>query len=106
MKVSTTTPIPLTVEDAVIHKMTVISPTDTQLEVVEGETVTFSADSYIDIRHSSEIDDYTGQYIVIPGTADITLKTAQKRMLDNVTIQEIPTYQTANEKGTTFIIGS
>ena len=50
---------------------------------------------------------YDGSYDVtpLPG-AEIILETADKRMLDDVTVREIPYYETTNEAGGyTVIIG-
>lgn len=51
---------------------------------------------------------YQGDYIVIPKAAEeVTLATADKLLLDDITIKEIPYYQTSNQSGgETVYIGS
>lgn len=51
-------------------------------------------------------DVYTGEYVVTPKAfEEQTLLTEHKLMADNVTVLEIPYYETSNEKGTTVYIG-
>ena len=53
-----------------------------------------------------DVDDYTGTYDVRPSASSQTLYTQGLRMTDDVTIQEIPYYETTNESGGyTVIIG-
>lgn len=48
---------------------------------------------------------YAGEYVVIPKAHDSTvLETKDKVMDDNVTVQEVPYYETSNEQGTTVYI--
>lgn len=48
---------------------------------------------------------YTGEYTVIPKANEETvLRTKEKRMLDDVTVTEIPYYETSNTSGTTVYI--
>ena len=54
-----------------------------------------------------ELDPYTGAYAVTPMATAQTLKTAQKRMIQDLTIREIPYYETSNpQKGETVYIGT
>ena len=46
-----------------------------------------------------QADPYTGDYTVIPKFADQVLPTEGKRMLDDVTVKEIPVYTAANPHG-------
>lgn len=73
---------------------------------VPGQTLpTFKHDQYISVRPS--LPTYDGAYIVVPSTSEVHLETANKIMADNVTVEEIPTYETHNEAGgITFIIAS
>lgn len=49
---------------------------------------------------------YTGAYTVTPQAyMEQTLKTKSKSMTDDVTVEEIPIYETSNEYGTTINIG-
>lgn len=51
-------------------------------------------------------ESYDGPYEVTPRAFDAeVLQTQNKLMRDDVTVLEIPTYETSNEYGTTFIIG-
>lgn len=51
-------------------------------------------------------DPYTGEYVVTPTTEAQTLGTAYKVMTDDVTVHEIPYYETTNPSGGyTVIIG-
>ena len=50
-------------------------------------------------------DIYTGTYEVIPSIEVQTLATSQKLLLQDISVLEIPTYETSNLYGTTFIIG-
>ena len=49
---------------------------------------------------------YTGEYEVTPSTQEQTLQTSGKLMTDNVTIFEIPYYETSNVTGTTVYIAN
>ncbi len=52
------------------------------------------------------LPDYTGSYEVVPDVLDQVMPTKEKSLLEDVTVRKIPTYETANEYGTTFIIAS
>ena len=53
-----------------------------------------------------DADPYTGAYEVTPKPTAQSLKTAQKLMTDDLTIQAIPYYEVSNlQKGKTVIIG-
>lgn len=49
--------------------------------------------------------DYRGPYRVIPSTQEQILDTNDKIMKDDVTVEEIPYFETANEYGYTIYIG-
>ena len=52
-------------------------------------------------------EEYEGSYVVTPKVEAQTLETKQKLMADDVTIKEIPFYDTSNNAGgTTVYIGS
>ena len=46
-----------------------------------------------------EGDPYEGEYEVTPRTEEQVLATRNKRMLDDVTVHEIPYYETSNPQG-------
>lgn len=50
-------------------------------------------------------DVYDGSYVVIPSNREQMLETANKLMSKDVTVKEIPYYETSNESGTTVYIG-
>ena len=47
---------------------------------------------------------YPGPYAVIPKSRDQSLPTRDKLMVRDVLVEEVPTYETSNQKGYTFII--
>lgn len=49
---------------------------------------------------------YKGKYEVTPKVSKQYLETAQKYLTKNVTVNEIPLYETDNQKGTTIYIGN
>lgn len=49
---------------------------------------------------------YRGEYEVTPKVSKQYLETAQKYLTKNVTVNEIPLYETDNQKGTTIYIGN
>lgn len=49
---------------------------------------------------------YKGEYEVTPKVSKQYLETAQKYLTKNVTVNEIPLYETDNQKGTTIYIGN
>lgn len=62
----------------------------------------------INIDPSPEIESYDGDYIVIPKAfKEQVLETKGKKMEDNVTVKEIPYYETSNIDGgeTVYIAG-
>ena len=49
---------------------------------------------------------YDGEYVITPSTdTDQVLETKHTYLDDNVTVLKIPTYETSNEVGISFIIG-
>ncbi|MBQ6221624.1 MAG: hypothetical protein IJJ44_03330 [Solobacterium sp.] len=49
---------------------------------------------------SGEYDTYTGTYSVVPqANQEVVLSTANKLLTRNVTVQEVPYYETSNEQG-------
>lgn len=49
---------------------------------------------------------YDGEYTIVPSAySDQVLNTRNKFLKQNIVVTEIPTYETSNDSGTTFIIG-
>ena len=66
---------------------------------------TFS--EFQEISIIDEIEAYNGPYVVTPAIDSQVLPTAQKRMIDNMTVKAIPYFQTSNpQMGETVYIGS
>ena len=56
---------------------------------------------------SKPIDEiYQGEATVIPSVDEQTLSTKNKTLYQDVVVAKIPTYETSNEFGTSFIIAS
>lgn len=49
---------------------------------------------------------YTGDYTVTPKTQSQVLDTANKKLLQDVTVKAVPYYETSNQQGTTIYIAS
>lgn len=49
---------------------------------------------------------YQGESTVVPSTDIQTLSTKNKTLYRDIVVSEIPTYETSNEYGTSFIIAS
>lgn len=58
------------------------------------------------IHQGSILPVYKGSYEVTPMTVQQLLSTKEKHMLDDVTIHEIPYFETTNEYGETVSIAS
>ena len=59
------------------------------------------------IQLSGNLSIYNGDYTVTPSVEEQTLKTANKKMLEDVTVKKIPFYETGNlSGGHTVYIGS
>lgn len=56
------------------------------------------------VRAEDEYGFYNGEYDVTPTFNDQSLATNQKILRKDVTVFEIPTYETSNQFGVTFII--
>ena len=86
----------------------IITPTN-ESKLIPSETaaVEFGADSYIKIIHTSDVDEYEGDYDVTPkANAQTVLPTQDKLLRDNVTVDKVPYYQTSNEYGDTVYIAA
>lgn len=66
---------------------------------------TFS--EFQEISVIDKIETYDGPYVVTPAIDSQVLPTAQKRMIDNMTVKAIPYFRTSNpQMGETVYIGS
>ena len=66
---------------------------------LEASNTEVGLDVALDIRTVS-VEDYDGDYIVIPKAfQEQVLLTKGKAMIDDVTVREIPYYETSNEYG-------
>lgn len=54
----------------------------------------------------SDYPTYSGDTVVIPATSEQILETANTIVHDDILVKEIPTFETSNEFGTSFIIAS
>lgn len=77
---------------------------DATFKAVFGEVISVPTGGI----NPEEIPKYTGDYEVTPKVSKQTLHTAQKMMLDDVTINKIPYYETTNNSGghTVYIASS
>lgn len=60
---------------------------------------------HLRIGEGHSVDWYAGPYDATPTRSEQHLPTRGKTMRSDVTVHEIPYYQTANPYGTTFVIG-
>ena len=60
---------------------------------------------HLHLEKGHSINWYNGPYEVTPKRVDQTLPTKDLTMRSDVTVFEIPYYQTANPYGTTYVIG-
>ena len=59
------------------------------------------------VQVSGNLSIYNGDYTVTPSVEEQTLKTANKKMLEDVTVKKIPFYETSNlSGGNTVYIGN
>lgn len=80
------------------------SDTKQSLKVIDTAKVNFTQDQYIKVV-SVDADEYDGSYEVTPSVNAQTLNTADKILRQDVSVLGIPTYETSNQYGKTFIIG-
>lgn len=68
--------------------------------------VELSMNGVLSIPPEVPVENYRGNYTVIPKPFKIeVLKTAGLKMMDDVTVEKIPYYETGNESGYTVYIG-
>lgn len=74
------------------------------IDVTEDIT-TNQLDFEVDIKFIENPPNYDGPYEVVPKVYSQTLPTKRKTLADDVLVHEIPTYETSNQYGYSFIIG-
>lgn len=83
-------------------------PTEQNIAVI-GQWIADTADKLnFERRNKSEgedLEEYDGSYFIVPRITRQVLETEGRKMREDMTIKEIPTYETSNAYGTTFIIG-
>lgn len=58
------------------------------------------------VIHTGDAEIYTGSYVAKPKAyVEQILNTANKLLVDNITIKEIPCFEQRNEYGNTMVIG-
>ena len=74
---------------------------------IEKQTVPIELEvkDYIGTCAPEGIEQYEGDYTVIPKVSEQKMQTKNKMMKDNVTIERIPFHEFSNETGTTVVIG-
>lgn len=60
----------------------------------------------VNYRQCLDYATYSGDYIVTPRSYEQTLDTSFKVLEDDVTVKQIPYFETSNEDGTTVYIGT
>jgi len=58
------------------------------------------------IDYGGDAELYTGDYTVTPKTHSQVLDTANKKLLQDVTVKAVPYYETSNQRGKTVYIAS
>lgn len=65
-----------------------------------------SLQGVLSIKNVEGAPSYSGETIIVPATFDQTLETKNTIVRDDILVKEIPTFETSNEYGVTFIIAS
>ena len=60
----------------------------------------------LSIKNIEGAPSYTGETVIIPTISDQTLATKNMIVRDDILVKEIPTFETSNEFGVSFIIAS
>ncbi len=93
--------VPITVEQPTAYDVTV-EDNSYNVEITDDPSVATDVD--VAILHPYE-SDYEGEYTVTPKVQQSTvLPTTGKTLADDVTVLEIPYYETTGEHGTTIYI--
>jgi hypothetical protein len=74
---------------------------------IEQKTIPIELEikDYIGTYTPEGIEQYEGDYAIIPKVSEQKMQTKNKMMKDNVTIERIPFYEFSNDSGTTVVIG-
>lgn len=74
---------------------------------IEKQTIpiVLEVKDYIGTYTPEGIEQYEGDYTVIPKVSEQKMQTKNKMMKENVTIEQIPFHEFSNETGTTVVIG-
>ena len=72
----------------------------------ESGTFSLGISNEVYEREGSRLPDYTGSYEVVPDVGEKVIPTKEKSLHEDITVKKIPTFETSNEHGTTFIIAS
>lgn len=84
---------------ATVH-LTVTQDSSVLLTVMEDDEITLTAENSVgQTQVSDSVPTYVGTYEVTPSSTQTVLKTAQKKMRDDVTIHPIPYYDVSNTAG-------
>lgn len=78
------------------------------ITVCDDNTVILDVEFEFEITSSGgggKYPDYKGSYEITPSLEEQMLKTKNRSMNKDVTVNPIPTYEVSNDSGTTFIIG-
>lgn len=113
LKVDNTPLINVKIEDTPIELKINGDDKPIKLKVDTQEVISLSVDKESPIKLDVSEGGSSGGYPVYTGPMEITprpfedisLNTSQKVVMDTIVVNEIPYYETSNEKGKTFIIG-
>lgn len=74
---------------------------------IEQKTIPIELEikDYIGTYTPEGIEQYEGDYTIIPKVSEQKMQTKNKMMKDNVKIQKIPIHEFSNDYGTTVVIG-
>lgn len=114
LKVDETQLIKLEIEDAPIKLKVKDNSTPIHLKISDQDKVSLKVEKEKPIKLKVSEGNggggtypvYGGPFVITPKPYDdIVLNTTQKTVMDNITVLQIPHYETSNLKGKTFIIG-
>lgn len=94
----------LTIEDDSLITLKVVDLLPIKVKIQDDETIKLKVSD--GDGGGGEYPIYDGPIYIVPKPYDeIRLNTNQKLVLSDITVAEIPHYETSNPKGRTFIIG-
>lgn len=81
-----------------------ISEAIIDVKISEDPDIDMDLGTFISLEYAS---DYDGAYVVTPRAhSEVVLETMGKTLGDDITVQEVPYYETSNTNGTTVYIAS